>query len=303
MNNIEEIFPKVSIVLPTYNRSYSILKSINSVLSQSYEDFELIVVDDASVDDTEAVMSSIADHRVKYIRHEYNKGGAIARNTGIAISRGEFIAFQDSDDEWLQDKLDTQMREFEFDPNLTAVYTGYYLVKNQEAVYMPTEKLQSGSGKIFTKLLRDNCISTQTLVVKSGVLKSIGGFDEFLPRLQDWELVLRLSKVGEFKFIDQPFVNVNYTNDSITATSSKFFTAMEYIIKKHSNAFDSYPNIKANHLYTLGVKYLESGLKKNAAKYLIKSFNCEKQPRCIIAIFSCLFGYKFYKYLRDKLKR
>lgn len=302
MNLLTENIPKVTVIIPTYNRSHTILRSIKSVLSQSFQCFELIVVDDASTDDTESVVNGIVDGRIKYIKHATNKGGAAARNTGIELSKGELIAFQDSDDEWFYNKLEMQIAVFESLPHISAVYCGYILEKNGESIYMPTEQLKAGSGNIFTKLLRDNCVSTQTLIVKSDILKRIGGFDVYLPRLQDWELVLRLSREVEFIFIDQPLVRVYYTHDSVTATQTKFFTAMEYILNKHGQWFIHHKTIKANHLYTLGVRYFEYGLKYNAIVSFINSLICDIQPRCVLAILCIPFGYSYFNRLRDLLK-
>ncbi|MBW4055885.1 MAG: glycosyltransferase family 2 protein [Proteobacteria bacterium] len=295
--------PMVSVIIPTFNRSHTILRSIGSVLSQSYQNFELIIVDDASTDDTEFVVSGIVDDRIKYIRHETNKGGSAARNTGISHSKGKYVAFQDSDDEWFYNKLEMQMAVFESMPQILAVYSGYLLEKDGELKYMPTEQLYAGSGQIFTKLLRGNCVSTQTLIVNNDILKKIGGFDERLPRLQDWELVLRLSKEVEFQFLDQPLVKVYYTPDSITANPYKLIIATEYILNKYAQDFNNHSAIKANQLYMLGLKYFEFGPKNCAIKTFINSLTCEIQPRSVLAILCSLFGYSFFDRLRNILKK
>src|SRR4030042_5052103 len=105
--------PTVSIIIPTYNRAHLVMRAINSVLDQSFQDFEIIIVDDASRDNTEKMVSGIRDKRIFYIRHEKNRGGSAARNTGIKQARGEYIAFLDSDDEWLPEKLEKQLKVLE----------------------------------------------------------------------------------------------------------------------------------------------------------------------------------------------
>jgi glycosyltransferase involved in cell wall biosynthesis len=99
----------VSVVIPTYNRASLLGRAIKSVLEQTYQDFEIIVVDDASTDNTEEVVRNLRDRRIRYLRHEKNRGGSAARNTGIRAAWGQYIAFQDSDDEWLPEKLKKQM--------------------------------------------------------------------------------------------------------------------------------------------------------------------------------------------------
>ena len=101
--------PVVSVIIPTYNRAHLIGRAIRSVLDQTYQDWELIVVDDASTDDIPGIVKGFTDGRVKYIRHDENKGAAAARNTGIQAARGAYIAFLDSDDEWLPEKLERQV--------------------------------------------------------------------------------------------------------------------------------------------------------------------------------------------------
>lgn len=101
--------PFVSIVIPTYNRARFLGRLVRSVLNQTYKNFEVIVADDASTDDTAEIIKTFKDDRIRYIRHESNAGAAAARNTGIKASRGEYVAFQDSDDEWLPEKLEKQM--------------------------------------------------------------------------------------------------------------------------------------------------------------------------------------------------
>ena len=107
--------PGISVIIPTYNRAHLISRSAKSVLAQTYPDFELIIVDDGSGDNTEEIIEALADPRIRYLRHESNRGVSAARNTGIRAARGDYIAFQDSDDEWLPQKLEKQLGLFEQD--------------------------------------------------------------------------------------------------------------------------------------------------------------------------------------------
>ena len=143
--------PTVSIIIPTYNRAHLIDRSIQSVLNQTYQDFELIVVDDGSTDNTEDIIRQFQekDKRIKYIKHDKNKGGSAARNTGIKNSRGEYIAFQDSDDEWFPEKLEKQIEIIECtDPKVGIVYSDMFKIYNKNIKYFHSPAIMP-KGYIF----------------------------------------------------------------------------------------------------------------------------------------------------------
>ncbi len=127
--------PTVSVIIPTYNRAHLLGRAIESVLDQTYQDFEIIVVDDASADETEEVVKSFGDDRINHIRHQKNKGGSAARNTGIKAARGEFIAFLDSDDEWVPKKLEKEIDRLQTLSNeVGVVYSGFCCVKQFQLI-------------------------------------------------------------------------------------------------------------------------------------------------------------------------
>ena len=246
-------YPTVSVIIPTYNRAHLIGRAIKSVLNQTYQDFEIIVVNDGSTDNTEEVVKSFSDKRIKYIWHEKNKGAAAARNTGIKIAKGEYIAFQDSDDEWFPNKLEKQMKIFKKEsPNLGIVYTGFYRIKDSEKKYIPSHEIVKKEGSIYEELLKGSFITTQSILVRKECFKKVGIFDENLPRLQDWELVIRLSKYYEFKCIDEPLLISYYTTDSISANHKALIEALELILTKHYKNFNNYKEILSRHYFSLG---------------------------------------------------
>ena len=126
----------ISVIVPTYNRGHLLERALRSVLTQTHQQLELIIVDDGSVDNTADVVSTYdADSRVRYIRHQDNLGSSVARNTGIRHAQGEYIAFLDSDDEWLPTKLEKQMLLFQYGslPRLGAVNCGIINVRERQA--------------------------------------------------------------------------------------------------------------------------------------------------------------------------
>src|SRR5688572_16958601 len=123
----------VSVIIPTHNRAQSVVTAIASVVRQTFQDLEIIVVDDASNDDTAEVLAQFRDKRIKVIRHQTNRGGAAARNTGIRHSTFDYIAFLDDDDEWLPEKLAKQMAALlTSPPEVGCVYTGYFVVEKSK---------------------------------------------------------------------------------------------------------------------------------------------------------------------------
>src|SRR4030066_2069221 len=153
----EDYRPGVSVIIPTYNRARFIERAIRSVLNQTYQNFEIIVVDDASTDDTEERVRRLLPNgrRLKYVRHDINRGAGAARDTGIKNAAGEYIALLDSDDEWLPEKLEKQLQVFKEsrDEKLGLVYCGVVLIKDNQKV---GERLSKEKGYVFEKLLERN---------------------------------------------------------------------------------------------------------------------------------------------------
>ena len=154
---------KVSIVIPTHNRAHLIRRAIGSVLNQIYQDFEIIIVDDASTDNTREVVESLNDQRIRYIRHENKRGAAAARNTGITSASGKYIAFQDSDDKWLPEKLGRQVEILESSPSeVGVVHTKFSRIIDNEKVYITWTTINTQETDIHKKLLKGNFIGTPT---------------------------------------------------------------------------------------------------------------------------------------------
>lgn len=197
--------PTVSVIIPTYNRAHLIGRAIDSVLNQTFQDFEIIVIDDGSTDNTDEVVKYFNDPRIRYIRHEQNCGGSAARNTGIMTTHSEYIAFLDSDDEWLPEKLELQLAVMVESDDATAVcYSGYIRVggDGERRVYKPFYR-----GRIHTaELWEDRVSPTSAVMVRRDCLVKAGGFDERLPARQDYAMWLELSRYYEFAIVAEPLV-------------------------------------------------------------------------------------------------
>jgi glycosyltransferase involved in cell wall biosynthesis len=231
--------PKVSIILPTHNRERELSRAIRSVLQQTYTHFELVVVDDCSTDGSADVVARFDDARIRYIKHDSRRGGGAARNSGIRASSSSFVAFQDSDDEWLPDKLERQMRHLREAPaEVGAVYCGYVRIgPGASENYFPQPGIARKEGNILESLLLKNFIGTPTLLVRRECFDRVGMFDERLSRFQDWELMIRIA--GDFMvgFIPEPLVRAHYAGGNITSGHDRGLAEAEaLILEKHRDA-------------------------------------------------------------------
>ncbi|MCG3209576.1 MAG: hypothetical protein FOGNACKC_03203 [Anaerolineae bacterium] len=199
--------PTVSVIIPTHNRAELLPRAVQSVLNQSYQDFELIIVDDASNDDTPAVMASFNDPRIKTIRHSTNRRGSAARNTGINAATGEWVAFLDDDDKWLPDKLTRQLAAVQAGgSDQVVVYTGLHHINPNGEVSRTFTPSKTEITQV--ELLYGNYVgSTSTVMAPREALLTVGGFDATLRSCQDWDLWIRLADQCRFVAVPEPLVN------------------------------------------------------------------------------------------------
>lgn len=183
--------PEVSVIIPTFNRAQKTIRAVDSVLSQNWKNFEIIVVDDGSTDDTDKALSRYGDS-IKYIRQPVNKGVSYARNIGIKNSTATWIAFLDSDDYWLPEKLHVQMKFIKLNQRVVACQTQEIWMKNGMRVN-PKRKHKKPSGNIFKQSLRLCLVSPSCVMLKKSLIEEIGFFDESLPAGEDFDLWLRIS--------------------------------------------------------------------------------------------------------------
>lgn len=219
---------KVSVIIPTYNRAHLIERSIRSVLRQTYQDFELLIVDDGSTDNTKEIVESIKDERIRYIRCDKNGGASKARNIGIQEAQYSYIAFQDSDDEWHPDKLEKQMQVMlEAPENMGLVYCEYhYNGLNGIDDVCPDRAIpnEQKEGDIFPQLLAGNMIGTPTILMKKECFDEVGMFNEKFPCMEDYELVLRIARRYRIKFIPEVLMEVYANYQSVTNNLEGFLT-------------------------------------------------------------------------------
>tara|TARA_B100001971_G_C18223540_1_gene558814 strand:+ start:815 stop:1630 length:816 start_codon:yes stop_codon:yes gene_type:complete len=201
--------PLVSVVMPTYNYAHFIGDAIRSVLNQTYENLELIIIDNYSEDNTEDVIGSFGESRIKYKKFSNNGIIAASRNVGIRESRGKYIAFLDSDDMWESTKIEKQIEIIENNDNVFLVYTRYIIMRNGTFLRIQPKREKMKSGKAFIPLfLSNNFIGTSTVLLRN-ILEEDGFlFDEDtkLRCSEDFALWLKIAKDNHIAFVDEPLV-------------------------------------------------------------------------------------------------
>ena len=290
------VSPSISVVIPTYNRAHCLSRAIRSVLNQSYKDFEVIVVDDCSTDETESVVRNFKDDRIIYVRQGQRLGAACARNEGIRKARGEFIAFQDSDDEWLPEKLHRQMDIFrKRGAEVGVVYSAVWYVDGQKKTYFPQRGKAGLNGNISDSLLAGNFVTIQTLVRRECFQKS-GMFDENLPRFQDWDMWLRIAQSYQFAFIDEPLALIYKGKGAISEDPYKLVQGLETVVEKYRGALQRHRTILGRYYYALGRGFYEQGQLEKGRDYLKKAWRyVPYHPAYMFFVLVSLCGANAYK--------
>lgn len=238
--------PFFTVIIPTYNRAELLKEAIQSVLNQTYENFELLVIDDHSIDNTKEIVASFEDKRIRYYLNDRGKGGAGTRNAGIFRASGEWIAFLDDDDIWLPNKLDVTDKKIRALNGLIGlVYSGYTLYdfykKQKVSVIIPDKE-----GWIQQSLLYANCIGTFSAVaIQKDVLFKVGGLDVEFPAMQDWELYVRISGLTKVACIREELTYVRFSHsDRISNDFKKKLIGSVLFRQKQAKLINTSPRLK-----------------------------------------------------------
>ncbi|MEM8970541.1 MAG: glycosyltransferase family 2 protein [Pseudomonadota bacterium] len=283
---------KVSVILPTYNRAHVLSDACRSVLSQTVKDIELIIVDDASQDDTKKVADCLRDARVRYIRHERNRGVSAARNTGLSLSRGLYIAFQDSDDLWLPGKLARQLGQLETLPRDVGAVTGSKIVFGRDSSWNyapglvtcapPPENRMELQEDQVRKLLTHNRISVQNALFRRSCFPGIEWFDPCAKANEDWEFSVRLVQHTKvFEEID-PVVLAFVSEDSISKSNNKKALGLVRIIKNNHDLFRRHHDLYALHLLQLGRLMFRCGRYRWSGRFLLSGL--KRRPAVVVSL-------------------
>lgn len=299
---LNEKKPTVSIILPTYNRAHLVGRAIKSILDQTYQDFEIIVVDDGSRDNTEERINSFTDTRIIYVKHQQNKGGSAARNTGIKLAKGRYIAFQDSDDEWLPRKLELQIKAFEVaSSEVGVIYTDMLKIKkNGEEEYWNSPTVEYGKIiNLRTLNYQVADIGIQSTLIKRECFDRVGVFDERIPRYIDLDLFIRLLKNYHFYHIKEPLVKY-WTTDGICSNSKTEPIARKLLLEKYSEETKQNREFVANQCLMIGCALQSTGKFIEGRNYVLRAFKTKPlSAKYLLFLTISLSGQKTFIRIRN----
>lgn len=284
---------KVSVIIPTYNRSDLLSVAVKSVLNQTYKCFEVIVIDDESTDDTKEVMEKLIDDnkefKIKYIINQ--KGGANkCRNRGIEEASGEYLAFLDDDDEWRSNKLEKQIEKFKENNEYILIYTGNetrYIDNNLKYYFRPNEILDSQNKILFGNFIG----STSSVMIKKEKLGE-ERFDEKLKMMQDYDLWIRLCQKGKIGCLEEDLLIYNNRNviKQISDNTNIYIETISYINKKYDYLYKSISPkevrcVKYYQDVELIKRLLRVGKNKEVRKLIIKKRNIKLYKYFFVSYF------------------
>jgi glycosyltransferase involved in cell wall biosynthesis len=314
--------PSVSVIIPAYNAEKYIEESIESVFAQSYQDFEIIVIDDGSTDRTPEVLDRFGE-KLRVVRGR-NRGPSGARNIGISVSRGKYVAFLDSDDLWTPDKLAVQVAFLERHSDIGMVFADMLkfnargvivnsYLKNVHKIrdcYDMLLKSQSGLDNATELLLQCNLIPTGSVLVRKDCLERAGLFDENLKTVEDLDLWLRLSMVTKFGFVPRVLKHKREHDANVSSDFCKAVAADIYMVNKFrkeycdfNKAYGGYyrRRLSKDYFY-LGSKCLSEGRIKEARGNFAKSLKEKRSGIACMYLLVCLMPVRVISWLKTLRK-
>ena len=304
------IVPEISVIVPTYNRFEMLEKALNSVLSQDFNDIEIIVIDDASTDNTNARLQQgfkreIEKGIIRYIRNEKNQGRSACRNTGIKFAKAELVAFLDDDDYWLPEHLDSLGNFMTEHKNIGIAFSNWETVNEQtQKKSIGIKETKTGTGDVYLKLMLRALIGyPSTCIVRRSLLEETHGFNRKLPLREDWELFTRCAMKGGIGFIDKTTVLISVHTGSYSRNKAQWVIATEAAWNSITASAQEYGIELVNEIISeralrLSRAFISIGDFQKAGMYLWSAVN--HNPFSVLSsialenMFKLLIGKKLY---------
>jgi len=294
----------VSVVLPTFNGRDRIAAAIESVLSQDHEQLEVLVIDDASTDDTHEVVRRIGDPRLRLLRMEANAGPYVARDLAITEARGKLIAFIDDDDVWLPGKLRRQVALLTAQPEVSLVHSAVRDVFPDGATRL--RRLHRKANDYRVNLCQDR-LATSTVVVRRSAVEDAGGFDTSLRAFGDWDLWLRVLREHRAAGIDDPLATINLRPGSIQRGSVEAFErSRKAVLDKHGDELKRLGlerRAMSLHHYAVAAKLHQAGRSLEARSRLFDSMRLQVSPEALALLMMTFLKPETSHWARLQLRR
>ncbi len=247
--------PKVTVIVPCYNHAHFLPDAIHSILGQTFVDWEAIIVDDGSTDNTQEVAAQFTDPRIRYIYQE-NRGLSAARNTGLRNARGEFIALLDADDMWEPEFLEISVRMLETNRNIAATYCGFrYMDSNGNMLPISVCRVVP-PDRFRDELLKGSWLSSCSVVVRASVYQEVGLFDESLSACEDYDMWLRISAKHQFVGIPEVLLRYRRVGNNMSDDVDRMSNALATVLEKHLGSLDTpIEGWSAQKLWAMGNLY------------------------------------------------
>lgn len=296
--------PRVSVLLPTYNRAAYVGQAIKSALDQTYADLEVVVVDDGSTDNTVEMVRSFTDGRVRFIRQD-NKGISGALNTAFRASRGRYVAILNSDDLWLPELLEEEVPVLEANPDIGLVYAR---AQAMDTLGRPLGQVlgapEKYRGQTFASLLYGDHVCGVTAAFRRELAEQVGLWDESLVANEDWDMWLRLSLVCRFRFVDRVLARFRIHPGNITGASHRFVQLsldrvriLDKVFSRHDlppGSLSMKPLAYRNVYVDVGLRWLSVGKWRDALRYFGMALQVSPCPLMTPArIFYLIVFYNF----------
>jgi glycosyltransferase involved in cell wall biosynthesis len=266
---------KISVVMPTHNRAHFLKTSIESVLIQTYENFELIIIDNNSTDNTSDILRDYNDKRIKYVKNNENRGCGGARNQGIELARGDYITFPDSDDELISTKFEKQLEKFHVLSNkFGLVYCGFCYASyktGQSFKYIVPEL----HGNIYNNLLEKNIFPVHAPIIKRECFERCGILDTSLPACEDWDIWIRIARYYEFAFVPDILAKYNIHGEQMATDMESMISARASIIEKNKSELKNRPRVLARHFKKIASLYCLNDKPVEGRKYFMASIRSD----------------------------
>lgn len=298
----------VSAIIPTHNRADLLLKAIESILNQTYKNIEIIIIDDASTDDTEEVVLSLKNDKITYHKVIESKGGNHARNLGAEKARGKYIAFLDDDDIWREDKIQKQVAALQNNEKAGLVYTGSKIIyTNSGNTYVNSPQKK---GDLSKEILMKNYVgTTSSVLLEKAVFLEAGGFDNDMPALQDYDLWVRVAQIAEIEAVDEPLINYYYhtKNGQISDNFEKITKAISIFDKKYESKLQALGTAKLQEKMMLrtnglGKRMLRMNKGKEARAFFKDAFKKKANLMSVLLYLSSFINYSTLIKVRNLAK-